>query len=295
MSERNNRPPRAAAIHDLSGFGRCSLTVALPVLSAMGVQLSCLPTAVLSTHTGGFQGYTFRDLTADMQPFFRHWKQENFEFDAIYTGYLGSAEQIGLVEEFFSLFRTEKNLILVDPVMGDHGKLYSLYTPEMAEGMKRLCKKADVVERCIKEEVTAACTWEEPQTVLSVEDAYELLHDEVTLQWTERVVEQETIKPSTLYIDDDTLEKGKTKVSVKGTEGKLENMPGVNEYTPVIWTNRVGEGRVFVTTIGHWEALDRFNFITMLVRGTEWAASGEVTLERPNRKGDNRLKLFPYY
>ncbi|MDD6683623.1 MAG: pyridoxamine kinase [Clostridiales bacterium] len=145
MSERNNRLPQAAAIHDLSGFGRCSLTVALPVLSAMGVQLSCLPTAVLSTHTGGFQGYTFRDLTADMQPFFRHWKQENFEFDAIYTGYLGSAEQIGLVEEFFSLFRTEKNLILVDPVMGDHGKLYSLYTPEMAEGMKRLCKKADVV------------------------------------------------------------------------------------------------------------------------------------------------------
>ena len=77
--------------------------------------------------------------------------------------------------------------------------------------------------------------------------------------------------------------------------GKLENMPGVNQYTPVIWTNEYGKGRVFVTTIGHWEALDRFNFITMLVRGVEWAASGEVTLERPNRKGENRLKLFPYY
>ncbi len=78
-------------------------------------------------------------------------------------------------------------------------------------------------------------------------------------------------------------------------DGKLENMPGVNEYTPVIWTNEYGKGRVFVTSIGHWEALDRFNFITMLVRGTEWAASGQVTLERPNRSGDNRLKLFPYY
>ena len=78
-------------------------------------------------------------------------------------------------------------------------------------------------------------------------------------------------------------------------DGKLENMPGVNEYTPCIWTNKYGKGRVFVTAIGHWEALDRFNFITMLVRGTEWAASGEVTLERPNRSGENRLKLFPYY
>lgn len=78
-------------------------------------------------------------------------------------------------------------------------------------------------------------------------------------------------------------------------DGKLENMPGVNQYTPVIWKNTYGKGRVFVTSIGHWEALDRFNFITMLVRGTEWAASGEVTLGRPNRQGDNRLKLFPYY
>lgn len=78
-------------------------------------------------------------------------------------------------------------------------------------------------------------------------------------------------------------------------DGKLENMPGVNQYTPVIWKNFYGKGRVFVTSIGHWEALDRFNFITMLVRGTEWAASGEVTLGKPDRSGDNRLKLFPYY
>lgn len=78
-------------------------------------------------------------------------------------------------------------------------------------------------------------------------------------------------------------------------DGKLENMPGVNQYTPVIWKNTYGKGRVFVTAIGHWEALDRFNFIAMLVRGVEWAASGEVTLGKPDRSGDNRLKLFPYY
>ena len=146
MMEKNiSRPLQCAAVHDLSGFGRCSLTVALPVLSSMGVQVSCLPTAVLSTHTGGFQGYTFRDLTEDMQPFFRHWQKENFRFDALYTGYLGSEEQIHLVDEFLSLFRTEGNLILVDPVMGDHGRLYSLYTPQMAAGMKRLCARADVI------------------------------------------------------------------------------------------------------------------------------------------------------
>lgn len=78
-------------------------------------------------------------------------------------------------------------------------------------------------------------------------------------------------------------------------DGDLAKMPGVNQYTPVIWTNEYGKGRVFVTSIGHWEALDRFNFITMLVRGCEWAAAGEVTLEKPDRSGDNRLKLFPYY
>lgn len=141
----SSRPLQAAAVHDLSGFGRCSLTVALPVLSVMGVQVSCLPTTVLSTHTGGFQGYTFRDLTADMEPFFRHWQKEGFLFDALYTGYLGSARQIDLVEQFFRAFQREDNLTLVDPVMGDHGRLYSLYTPEMAEGMKRLCAMADVV------------------------------------------------------------------------------------------------------------------------------------------------------
>lgn len=139
------RPLQAAAVHDLSGFGRCSLTVALPVLSAMGVQTSCLPTAVLSTHTGGFQGYTFRDLTEDMRPFYRHWQREGFRFDALYTGYLGSEEQIDIVGDFLSAFRTKDNLILVDPVMGDHGRLYSLYTPAMAAGMKRLCARADVV------------------------------------------------------------------------------------------------------------------------------------------------------
>ncbi len=139
------KPVQAAAVHDLSGFGRCSITVALPILSAMGVQVSCLPTAVLSTHTGGFKGYTFRDLTEDMSPYFHHWEKEGFAFDALYTGYLGSLEQLDIVQEFFDAFQTDKNLTLVDPVMGDHGVLYSRFDDRMVQGIRALCKRADVI------------------------------------------------------------------------------------------------------------------------------------------------------
>ncbi len=134
-----------AAIHDLSGFGKCSLTVALPVLSACGVETSALPTAVLSTHTGGFVNFTYRDLTADVLPMARHWQSFGAQFGAVYSGFLGSEEQIGMVEEILQMFRTPRTLVLVDPVMGDGGKLYQTYTPAMADGMGRLCRRADVV------------------------------------------------------------------------------------------------------------------------------------------------------
>lgn len=136
---------RVAAIHDLSGFGKCSLTVALPILSAAGIETSALPTAFLSTHTGGISGYTYRDLTADMRPVMQHWKSLDIRFDAIYTGYLGSFEQLDIVKEFFDTFRTEDNLILVDPVMGDNGELYTSFTHEFAAGMRSLCQKADII------------------------------------------------------------------------------------------------------------------------------------------------------
>ena len=139
------KPLQAAAVQDLSGFGRCSITVALPILSAMGVQVSCLPTAILSTHTGGFTGYTFRDLTGDMEPFFRHWQKEGFRFQALYTGYLGSLEQLEIVGRFLDAFQTKENLTLVDPVMGDHGVLYSRFDDQMVQGIRRLCQRADVI------------------------------------------------------------------------------------------------------------------------------------------------------
>ena len=136
---------RVAAIHDLSGFGKCSLTVALPILSAAGIETSALPTAILSTHTGGISGYTYRDLTDDMRPVMKHWKSLDIKFDAIYTGFLGSFEQLDIVKEFFDAFRQEDNLILVDPVMGDNGELYTVFTREFAAGMRMLCQKADII------------------------------------------------------------------------------------------------------------------------------------------------------
>lgn len=138
-------PKTVAAIHDISGFGKCSLTVALPILSAAGIGVSVLPTAVLSTHTGGFTGYTYRDLTEDMLPFANHWKSLDLKFDALYSGFLGSFEQIAIVSDIFDLFKTQSNLILVDPVMADNGKLYPTYTSQMAVGMVKLCKKADII------------------------------------------------------------------------------------------------------------------------------------------------------
>ena len=134
---------RVLAIHDLSCFGKCSLTVALPILSACGVETTCLPTAVLSTHTGGFTGFTYRDLTGDLLPIAEHWKGLGLSFDGIYTGFLGSFEQVGIVEEYFDRFPC--GLKLVDPVMGDNGSLYTVFDMRFAEEMKKLCRKADVI------------------------------------------------------------------------------------------------------------------------------------------------------
>lgn len=137
--------PRVAAIHDLSGFGRCSLTVAIPILSAMGAQCCPLPTAFLSTHTGGFTGFTFLDMTEELPKVAAHWKQLNLHFDAIYSGFLASERQIGLVADFIEAFRTPDTLVVIDPVMGDDGHPYQTYTPALCRGMVRLAALADVI------------------------------------------------------------------------------------------------------------------------------------------------------
>lgn len=142
-----------AAIHDISGFGRCSLTVALPLLSAMGIKTSVIPTAVLSTHTGGFKGNTFHDLTSDIEPIAKHWKTEGLTFDAVYTGYLCSPAQVNSVISAIDHIKNEKTVIVVDPVMGDNGYSYSGFTRSFPSYMLRLCQKAHI----ITPNITEAC------------------------------------------------------------------------------------------------------------------------------------------
>ena len=144
-------PSRIAAIHDLSCVGRCALTVIIPVLSVMGYQTIPVPTAFLSTHTGGFTDLHFRDLTDDMHAVIEHFSKLEMNFGAIYTGFLGSELQIRTVKEFIERFgcvRDESGkmpLILIDPVMGDDGVLYSTYTPELVAGMRELSAHAHVL------------------------------------------------------------------------------------------------------------------------------------------------------
>ncbi len=135
---------RVLAIHDISCFGRCSLTVALPIISAVGAECTVIPTAVLSTHTGGFTGFTYRDLTEDIVPIVDHWKTLDLKFDAIYTGFLGSFEQIAIVADTFDRL-DDNTMIVVDPVMADNGKLYSIFPPEFPMEMRKVCSKADVL------------------------------------------------------------------------------------------------------------------------------------------------------
>lgn len=141
----NPNIPRVAAIHDISCFGRCSLTVIMPILSCMGIQVCPLPTAVLSTHLGGFSDVAIRDFTDLIPEFAGHWQKEGIYFDCLYSGFLASEHQIDLVSGFFDTFNNKSSLVVVDPVMGDEGKLYSVYTPQLQEQMKGLICKADVI------------------------------------------------------------------------------------------------------------------------------------------------------
>jgi len=132
----------AAVIHDLSGVGRCALTVVLPVLSAMGIQACPVPTAVLSTHTGGFENMASVDLTDLMDSYLAHWRTLNLRFDAVYSGYLANCAQ---AEHVMRLMRENRGLSVVDPVMGDEGELYSALPKDIPEEMRRLCRVADVI------------------------------------------------------------------------------------------------------------------------------------------------------
>lgn len=138
------RQKRIALVNDITGFGRCSITVELPIISAMKIQACPLPTAILSVHTG-FPSHFMDDYTGRMKPYIENWRENNIEFDGICTGFFGSAEQIDIVIDFIEKFKGENTMIMVDPVMGDHGKIYASYTKEMCIEMRKLLAHADLV------------------------------------------------------------------------------------------------------------------------------------------------------
>ncbi len=136
---------RVAAIHDISGIGKCSLTAAIPIISAAGHEAAAMPTAVLSTHTGDISGFTNRDLTDDLIPFAKHWKSLGVTFDGIYSGYLGSVRQVDIVCSFIDEFRGKDTVVIVDPAMADGGRMYTNFDRTFACEMTLLCKKADII------------------------------------------------------------------------------------------------------------------------------------------------------
>ena len=143
---------KVLTIQDISCFGKCSITVALPIISAMGVETVILPTAVLSTHTM-FKDFTVKDLTDQLVPITDHWKKEGLKFDAIYTGYLGSAEEIEIAKKIFAEFGGDDTMIFIDPVMADNGKLYAAFDENYAKLNAGLCGTADI----IVPNITEAC------------------------------------------------------------------------------------------------------------------------------------------
>lgn len=159
---------RILTIQDISCVGQCSLTVALPIISACGVETAVLPSSVLSTHTAGFSGYTFTDLTDDMPSIKDHWSKEKIEFDALYTGYLGSTKQIGYVKDIKDCCLKKGAKFIVDPAMADNGKLYPGFDNEFVQAMKGLCAVADY----IVPNLTEACLLTDTQYTTEYDSEY---------------------------------------------------------------------------------------------------------------------------
>lgn len=168
-----NQSKKVAAVHDLSGVGHVSLMAVIPILSSMGIQVCPLPTAVLSTHTQ-YPEYTFLDLTDEMRRMTECWKHLDFTFDAFYTGYLGSPEQVQIVEDLIEHFKRPDDLVVVDPVLGDNGRLYKGFGEEMIQEMRRLIRRADVITPNITE-VFLLLDRPQPEGALSDECLKELL------------------------------------------------------------------------------------------------------------------------
>ena len=255
---------RVLTIQDISCLGQCSLTIALPVISALGSETVILPTAVLSTHTM-FKNFTCKDLSDQIEPIENHWKKEGVKFDAIYTGYLGTIEQIDQMKELFRSFKSENTVIVVDPVMADNGKLYPAFNMEYVKKNAELCAEADIIVPNITE------------AVLMTDMEYKEEYDESYIK--ELLARLNALGAGISVLTGVSLSKGKT--GIMGYDSRTE------EY--FIYQNRRidasyhGTGDLFSST-----------FVGELMRGKNWqeamriaadytAHTIEVTLQNPEK------------
>lgn len=224
----HNNQKKIAAINDLSGFGRCSISVSLPVISKLKVQCCPLPTAIFSDHTG-FPSFYSRDFTDDMAPYINEWEKLGLQFDGIVTGFLGSENQIGIVEDFIRKFEKKGTIVIVDPVMGDYGRLYPTYTLNMCRKLKNIVKYADI----ITPNITEAC--------LLTDSAY---HE----KWPAQELNALAVKLCGM---------GPEKIVITGiAQGNMianycyeKGMPGKIIRTYKIGTSRSGTGDIFTAVI----------------------------------------------
>lgn len=227
MSTHNNQK-KIAVINDFSGFGRCSIAVALPVISVMKVQCCPLPTSIFSNHTG-FDSFFFDDYTDKMLPYMEEWKKLDLQFEGICTGFLGSVEQIGIVRRFMEYFHRPGTTVLIDPVMGDYGKPYPTYTEQMCQEMKKLVCHADILtpnltEACILTDTPYKEKWTKKE--LQQMAAY------MSAQGPDRIVITGIDQGS--YIANYCYEKGKEPVMIR---------------THKIGSSRSGTGDIFASII----------------------------------------------
>lgn len=242
----HNNQKKIAVINDMSGFGRCSIAVALPVISTLRIQCCPLPTSIFSNHTG-YDSFFYRDFTENMEPYMEEWKKLNLTFNGICTGFLGSADQIQIVRHFMKLFKTKDTLAIIDPVIGDYGEPYPTYTQEMCQRMKELIEYADILtpnltEACILTETPYKEDWKVAELVQ--------LAEKLSQKGPEKVVITGFSQKS--YICNLCYEKGKEPAIVK---------------THKVGTERSGTGDIFTAIIAA-DAVNGVDFYTSVKKAS---------------------------
>jgi pyridoxine kinase len=274
-----NPIPRVAAIHDLSGFGSASLTTVIPVLSTMGMQVCPLPTALLSSQTAGFDDFVFFDLTAQMKAVIEHWKRLKIDFQAIYSGFLGSEDQIEVVLDFIDFFGDEETLVLVDPVLGDDGETYATFGPGMVEQMRRLIGKANII------------TPNYTEAVLLLNETYrEKVNQSRIKEYLVRLSEMGPEQVVMTSVPTDTLPRMSTVVAYDRSDGRFWKVDCT--YLPAFYP---GTGDIFASVVAGSLlqgdslpiALDRaVQFVSAAIRAT-------FGYRLPNREGVLLERVLP--